>query len=404
MSTKHVHRVSRFILSGDDQAFLSELRRVVYSNPFSPGRDARLAALLAGEGVPGHPALNAIVARRLERFDTPGTARLEQFAAEDRPLLEAACLYVIYHRYLEDFDAHIELQARDSAPLRLDFAADLAADFAARGFSHEDVPRHIAMFFQLRRAFYFIERSLPGDSQPMRELRLSLWNNTFTHDMRTFDRHLWNRMEEFSTLLLGETGTGKGSAAAAIGRSAFIPYDPARRRFAASFADTFVALNLSQFPESLVESELFGHRKGAFTGAVADHAGIFERCSEHGALFLDEMGEIALPLQVKLLQVLQERTFSALGSHERLHFHGRVIAASNRSLDELRAEGAFRDDLFYRLCSDVIVVPPLRERLRASPAELGQLVEILVGRAIGADAGDLTGHVLEVLDRDLPAH
>src|SRR5256885_693597 len=131
------------------------------------------------------------------------------------------------------------------------------------------------------------------------------------------------------------------------------------RRFAANFAESFIAINLSQYPETLIESELFGHRKGAFTGAIDHHAGVFERCSAYGALFLDEIGEVSIPVQIKLLQVLQERTFTALGGHEKRRFSGRVIAATNRRLDELRRDGRFRDDFFFRLCSDVIEVPTL---------------------------------------------
>src|SRR5204862_3927116 len=160
-----------------------------------------------------------------------------------------------------------------------------------------------------------------------------------------------------------ETGTGKGSAAAAIGRSLFSPYAAGERRFLANFTDTFIAINLSQFPETLIESELFGHRKGSFTGAIDHHQGVFERCSAHGALFLDEIGEVGVPVQIKLLQVLQERTFTPLGGREKKRFSGRVIAATNRALTELRRAGRFRDDLYYRLCSDVIRVPTLRERL-----------------------------------------
>ena len=193
--------------------------------------------------------------------------------------------------------------------------------------------------------------SLAGECDSMRRLRRALWDNAFTHDMRGYEAGLWNRMEDFSTLLVGETGTGKGAAAAAIGRSEFIPYVSKTRRFAVNFAASFISINLSQFPETLIESELFGHRKGAFTGAVEHHAGLFERCSAHGALFLDEIGEVSIPVQIKLLHVLQDRSFTSLGSHERKRFAGRVIAATNRPLDELRATGQFRDDFYYRLCS-----------------------------------------------------
>src|SRR5213078_1832008 len=133
--------------------------------------------------------------------------------------------------------------------------------------------------------------------------------------------------------------------------------------FAESFTRTFISLNLSQFPEALIESELFGHKKGAFTGAIEAHEGVFARCSPHGAIFLDELGEVSIPTQIKLLQVLQERTFSPVGSREKLRFCGRVIAATNSELDELRRQKVFRDDFYYRLCSDILTVPSLRQRI-----------------------------------------
>jgi transcriptional regulator with GAF, ATPase, and Fis domain len=210
-------------------------------------------------------------------------------------------------------------------------------------------------------------------------------------------------MEDFSTLLLGETGTGKGAAAAAIGRSCFIPFDPAKGCFTESFTRNFIPLNLSLYPETLIESELFGHRKGAFTGAVDHHEGVFSHCTSHGSIFLDEIGDLSIPVQIKLLQVLQERTFSPVGSHDRLRFHGRVIAATNRPLDEMRRQGQFRDDFYYRLCSDIITVPSLRQRVREEPRELEVMVARLLARMIGDTRQEIVALVLDTLHRDLPA-
>jgi transcriptional regulator with PAS, ATPase and Fis domain len=282
------------------------------------------------------------------------------------------------------------------------FARDLLGELTRRGMLEPDAIRYLSFFYQLRRAFYFIVHGLTGNCPSMQEFRRALWDNTFTHDLRNYNDRLWNRMEDFSTLILGETGTGKGSAAAAIGRSAFVPFDVEKGRFAASFTETFIALNLSQFPETLIESELFGHRKGAFTGAIEHHEGVLARTSEHGALFLDEIGEVSVPVQIKLLQVLQERNFVPLGSHTVARFKGRVIAATNRSLAELR-EGRMRDDLYYRLCSDVIEVPPLRKRIAESAGELEQLVALLVARMTGEHSDTLTDRALEALRTALPA-
>ena len=385
-------------MSTSDQEFFAALGAVVYGNPFSPQR-AELIARLAPGAKPGdltqdREALARLVGPRL----APWLAN-RRLSAEERRLLEPALLYVGYHRCVPALDEHIERQARQGgAPLQVQFADEAIGELVRVGIAEQAAPRYLALYFQLRRAFYFIHRSLAGECESMRRLREALWNNVFTHDMRGYDAALWNRMEDFSTLLLGETGTGKGQAAAAIGRSAFIPYLPAERRFAANFADSFIAINLSQFPESLIESELFGHRKGAFTGAIDHHEGVFERCNEHGALFLDEIGEVSVPIQIKLLQVLQERTFTPIGGREKKRFSGRVVAATNQPLDRLRNEGRFRDDFFYRLCSDVIEVPTLRQRLAESSDELQALVRILVERIAGSSS--LVDKVMDSLPRN----
>ena len=394
-------------LSAEDRGFFAVLADVVFGNPFNPQRDELIVRLAPGAPLGDltthREALARVVGPRLRTWLQDGGAALKRLAAEDRRVLEPALLYVAYHRCVPHLDAHIEKQAgQGGAPLTVPFGEEVIGELVRSGIPEERAERYFAMFFQLRRAFYFIVGSLAGKCESMRRLREARWNNVFTHDMRGYDAALWNRMEDFSTLLLGETGTGKGSAAAAIGRSEFIPYVASQRRFATNFSESFIAINLSQFPETLIESELFGHRKGAFTGAIERHEGVFERCSAHGALFLDEIGEVSVPVQIKLLQVLQDRTFTSLHAHEKKRFSGRVVAATSRPLDKLRRDGRFREDFFYRLCSDVIEVPTLRQRIEESPAELEQLVRLLVTRIAGEAAGNMAGTVLEALERDLP--
>ena len=191
----------------------------------------------------------------------------------------------------------------------------------------------------MRRAFYFIKNSLVGTSASMKSLRLNLWNNVFTHDINFYTRYLWNKMEDFSTLLLGETGTGKGTAALAIGRSGFIPLDKRKKSFEESFTRSFVSLNLSQFPETLIESALFGHKKGAFTGAIENYQGVFDQCSPYGSILLDEIGEIPIELQSKMLRVLQEGTFERVGDEVTREVDVRLILATNEDLTQRVEDG-----------------------------------------------------------------
>ena len=393
----------------EDRRFFKTVGRMIFMNPFDIAREN-----LLGRVSPGHEkgalkldpkfyAFAGQVEQRIAKLESQGFTTLDKFDAEERLFMEPVFLYLVYHRFVRDLDQLVRRQLEmGDTPAPVPFAEELLAALGARGFTEERSRHYFAMFYKLRRAFFFTLTTLVGDGQSMRALRGSLWNAMFTNDMRTYDQYLWNRMEDFSTLLLGETGTGKGQAASVIARSGLIPFDSRTGRFAWSFSKTFVAINLSQFPEGLIESELFGHRKGAFTGAIGDHEGVFDLCAEHGSLFLDEIGEVSVPTQIKLLQVLQERTFTPLGSHEKRRFPGRVIGATNRPLTALRASGTFRDDFFYRLCSDVIVVPPLRQRLEESPSELEELVASLVERTTGQQSASLTATILEALARDLP--
>lgn len=152
-----------------------------------------------------------------------------------------------------------------------------------------------------------------------------------------------------TVLFLGETGTGKGVASRLL-------HELSQRR-----AGPFVNFYCGAVPDSLLESELFGHERGAFTGAYRRHVGKFEM-ARNGTLFLDEIGTISLASQTKLLKVLQERTFQRVGGEQEIEADVRIIAATNHDLQELCNKGSFRRDLFYRLNVFPIFLPPLRER------------------------------------------
>ncbi len=152
-----------------------------------------------------------------------------------------------------------------------------------------------------------------------------------------------------TVLIRGSSGTGKELVASAI------------RKLSPRADKPFVTLNCAALPENLVESELFGHERGAFTGAVARRIGRAE-AADGGTLFLDEIGDLSLPVQVKLLRFIQERTFSRIGSNDELHSDVRLLAATSRNLEELMSQGKFREDLYYRLNIFQITLPDLRQR------------------------------------------
>jgi formate hydrogenlyase transcriptional activator len=194
------------------------------------------------------------------------------------------------------------------------------------------------------------------------------WNNGIVGSSEALQRVLAQAQivapTDSTVVIYGETGTGKELFASLIHNQSNRCKKP------------FIRLNCSAMPEGLIESELFGHEKGAFTSAIANRVGRFE-AANGGTLFLDEIGDIPLCLQTKLLRVLQEKEFERLGSNRSLHVDVRVIAATNRNLAALVDERQFRMDLFYRLNVFPIELPPLRERREDIPL----LVDYFVNKA-----------------------
>ena len=187
-----------------------------------------------------------------------------------------------------------------------------------------------------------------------------------------------------TVLVRGETGTGKELIARAL-------YQHGHRAHKA-----FVTVNCAAIPENLLESELFGHEKGAFTGAVATRVGKFEQ-AHNATLFLDEIGDLDLSLQAKLLRVLQERQIERVGARDEIPVDVRIIAATHRNLEKMIADGEFREDLFYRLNVASIDLPPLRERMGDIPVLADYFLQ-RVGQELQLSRPAMTTRAIRYLD------
>jgi DNA-binding NtrC family response regulator len=384
-----------------DRTLAEAISRLAYCNPFLPERIDYERQALGAAFVPGgtlwhatgdpEPPPNVFTIReRAEALCDRLAARLAEStgaSADELQLYEDVVVYLLFAQYADDFYRLIDERAA-TAPVAFyrKFRQDVERRLQlprARLVADRDVPHLFAAFFQIRRAFHYIFHNIIGNSAPIVRLRATVWQSIFTRDMRRYRRSLYQRMGDVATLIVGPSGSGKELVAQAIGLSRYIPFDVDRQAFVENFAASFYALNPSALSPTLIESELFGHRRGAFTGAVQDRAGWLEVCRPLGTVFLDEIGELDPALQVKLLRVLQTRTFQRIGDTRDRRFQGKIIAATNRDLAAEMAAGRFRKDLYYRLCSDLIVTPSLETQLRAEAGERRALVRFLAQRVAG---------------------
>ncbi len=347
---------------------------------------------------PNGPQLRALVERTaadLQRQLAAGA----RATPEEIETYRAIVFYLLFQRYEDDWYAMIESADADTATRggRVGwygrFARDVTHFFSRLPGPAADTAHLFAYGYQARRAFHYIFRQIFGGSLPAARLRAAAWQSIFTHDARRYREHLYTRMADIPTLILGESGTGKELVARAIALSRYIPFDARTQTFAAEPAAGFCAVNLAALSPTLIESELFGHRRGAFTGAVHDRRGWLETCGAHGAVFLDEIGDLEGGIQVKLLRVLQSREFQRIGETTTRRFGGKLIAATHRDLGAEMEAGRFRADLYYRICADVIRTPSLREQLADTPGDLQNLVRIAARRIAGAAADAVAGEV-----------
>ena len=303
---------------------------------------------------------------------------------------EDLALYRLYSQHMSAFDGvvmrspHLETDGQPVGFWR-EFSDEFNRLLRLPGRvlpSDHDPAVIFAGFYQIERAFLHIFQGIVGGSMPAARLRAAAWDSIFTRDMRRYTRILHRRMAPVTTLITGPSGTGKELVARAIGLSRHLAFDERTRRFASS---RYTPLNLSAFVPTLIESELFGHIKGAFVGAL-DRRGWLEQCSgPDDTVFLDEIGELDEAIQVKLLRVLQERRFVRVGetTDKPRQFHGKIIAATNRDLAAAIRGGRFRNDFYHRLCDDHIETPSLAEQLADRPQDLPEMVRFLASQFFG---------------------
>ena len=265
-------------------------------------------------------------------------------------------------------------------------------------------PAHLfACFYQLRRAFLYVSGGIQGQSRPIQQLRARVWESVFTQDMLSYQQWMYEVVGKFPTIILGPSGSGKELVADAIARSRFIPYDEKKGEFNANPDRVFHPVHLSSLSETLLESELFGHKEGSFTGAIRDHKGVFQTAGKHGTVFLDEIGEVPEAVQVKLLRILQSGEFQPIGAENKSFFQGKVIAATHRNLNQQIYSGQMREDFFYRLCGDQVQTVSLREILDDSPEEINLLLSFICKKLFGEKGGaELETRIFRILEDAIP--
>ena len=371
------------LIEGEGAEAVFAIAALAECNPFVPERGVLMQRALGPAYIPFGPVWHSegdalladpnapILRQRVEELGAGLRAKVvagKRGSDAEYDAYRGLVSYLLWLRYEDDWyylspHAVGEVPITDAAACYKRFSPDVLHFLKPLPGPDPDVPHLFALGFQMRRAFDHIFRRIYGGSFPAAMLRASVWESLFTHSARRYRSMLFSKMRDTPILITGESGTGKELVARAIALSQYVPFNPATGAFEADPESCFTPVNLSELPGSLVEAEMFGHARGAYTDAKDERQGCFEMCGSYGAVFLDEIGDLDPAVQLKLLRVLQSRQFQRLGENVRRNFEGKVIAATNRDLEGAMVTGRFRSDLYYRICADSIETPSLREQL-----------------------------------------
>ena len=386
-------------LSAADRRYLEDVSMLAFGNPYGETGRAVRQALSESKSQKSENMYDLVHARvhaRLARLKEKQTYIISAYGEQDRSLLHHAVLFDALHTARKAFDAlAAEQLRRGTRACKVEFVSGLIERLTLSGMAKSVALHYLSIYYQMRRARYFLDKTLIGNSASMEKLRHDLWNSIFTHDFSLYERFLWDRVRELSTMFVGAAGSGKKTAAAAVSYCSYIPFNEKTEAFTESFTGCFFPVKVAQYSGLRLESELFGHQKKSYTEALENYQGVFSRCSAQGTVFLDNICEVPLPVQARLKGVVQDRSYTPIGEQTAHEFPGRVMAAAPGTLATIRAEGQLRDDLYHHLGVNTITLPSLQQCLQENPADLELLIIHILGKYTDQTATQLVGLIIE---------
>jgi DNA-binding NtrC family response regulator len=369
--------------------FAEPISLLYTTNPFEPLWEERQQAALGDRYRPGDDAGNRaritaqlapIVAVTAQQLADGVTATAEELA-----LYQGLVLYTLWDDYGPRFQRLIDKKEVE-VPFWDEFAERHHGYLRYPGLSAPEPGHLLSLLYEAYRTWHFVRSLILGSSPLAAATRASLFRASMTGNLCIYADGLYSRMHEIPVLITGETGTGKDLAARCVGWSRYIPFDAEKRRFATTYDGDFHARSICEMAGSVLESELFGHKRGSFTGATADKIGCLALPQRYGTLFLDEIGELPLDVQAKLLRPFENREIVPVGETRPRPIPGQLVFATNQDLEAMCLAGTFRRDLYERMKAVRIHMPPLHAMLAQAPGDLRIYVRASVAAKIDSPA------------------